>query len=287
MFCLACMAGTAAGGAQSDPAAALRGRFLALQETLETSPIQPGLHVESVDNSRAPRGDAYAVIDLPFAMVASAFHDPATICESLILHLNVQYCRAEPGGGALALALGRKTNQQLEDTHRIRLDFRRDATGDDYLRVELTARDGPLDTGNYLIAMELVALDDRRAFMHIRYAYTQGMLARVATSLYFATGGHDKVGFSTAGGSAGGAPLLVRGIQGVLERNTMRYFLAFNAWLHTQHLPASQRFEASLERWFADTERFPRQLHELPREEYLAIKRSQYRRQQLILQASR
>ena len=56
-----------------DPAAALRERYAALTLALEQSPIQPGLHVESVESSSAPRGDAYAVIHYPFATVAAAF----------------------------------------------------------------------------------------------------------------------------------------------------------------------------------------------------------------------
>jgi len=273
----------------TNPASALRARYRALHESLETSPIQKGLHVESTDASRAPRGDAYAVVEYPFATVAGAFQSPAILCESLILHLNVQYCRgAEPGDApGLQLALGKKTSQPLEDTHLILLHFKLQAESDEFMRVELTAKNGPLSTGNYLIAMELVALDEQHAFMHIQYAYTQGILARIATSLYFATGGREKVGFTAMSDSGSDAPQLVHGIRGVLERNTMRYYLAFNAYLQTLYLPAPQRFEASLERWFADTERFSRQLHELPHDEYIAMKRGQYRRQQVTLQASR
>src|SRR5687768_3030377 len=78
----------------NDLAAPLRGRYARLTRALEQSPSQPGLHVESVDRSRAPRGDAYAVIQYPFSTVAAAFTEPQNWCESLILHLNVQYCRA-------------------------------------------------------------------------------------------------------------------------------------------------------------------------------------------------
>lgn len=261
-------------------AAALRARHAELSATLDGSPIQRGLHVESVDSSSAPRGDAYAVVDFPFGTVAQAFSTPASLCESLILHINVQYCRA--GGNResprLSLALGKKTLQELDDTHRIELDFAQESSIDDYLRVELTATDGPLDTGNYVIAMELVALDERRSFMHFKYAYTQGLLARVATSVYFKTNGREKVGFSLVS-DADGKPRPVRGIRGVLERNTMRYFLAFDSYLHALGVPAPQRFDVSLERWFSQTERFARQLHELDHDDYVAMKRAQHQRQ--------
>ena len=265
----------------SDPAETLRARYVALTEALETSTIQQGLYVESTESSRAPRGDAYAIVNYPFATVAAAFNTPSILCESLILHINVQYCRATRGDEppALSVALGKKTNQPLEDTHRIKLKFNAETTNADFLRVELSAKEGPLGTGNYLIAMELVALDEQRAFMHIRYAYTQGFLARVATSAYFATRGRDKVGFSWVTDDDD-PPELVRGIRGALERNTMRYYLAFEAYLHVLGSPAPQRFEASLERWFAHTELFARQLREVTHDEYITMKRGQYLRQQ-------
>jgi hypothetical protein len=262
-------------------AAALRARHAALADTLESSPIQRGLHVESVDSSTAPRGDAYAVVDYPFALMATAFATPAALCESLILHINVQYCReaGDEQSRALSLGLGKKTLQDLDDVHRIEFRFGVRA-GTQFLRVELTAAQGPLRTRDYLIAVELVALDERRTFMHIRYQYEQGLLARAATSAYFATNGRDKIGFTRIRDERGGTPEPVRGIRGVLERNTMRYYLAFEAYLHTRDLPAAQRFEARLERWFSQTERFARQLRELGYDEYLALKRQQYRRQQ-------
>ena len=68
----ACVPGAFAQQPGPDPAVQLRARYGALTQALERSPIQPGLHVESVESSRAPRGDVYAVIHSPFAAVAAA-----------------------------------------------------------------------------------------------------------------------------------------------------------------------------------------------------------------------
>jgi hypothetical protein len=279
-----CVTVVHAGQAPADGAASLRARFVALTDALERSTIQPGLYVESVESSRAPRGDAYAVIHYPFATVSAAFTKPANWCESLILHLNVQYCRASVDGSQamLSAAVGKKTNQPLDDTHRIDFIYKVAASNVDFMRVELAAKQGPLGTGNYLIALELIPLDDGRAFMHIQYSYTQGFLARCATSVYFATSGRDKVGFTWIQDDED-PPELVRGIRGALERNTMRYYLAFDAYLHALAEPAPQRFEQSLERWFSDTERFSRQLREVKHDDYVAMKRVQYLRQQSAL----
>ena len=279
----ACVPGVLANAA-ADPAGDLRARYTALSQQLETSSIQRGLYLDSNDNSRAPRGDAYAVVDYPFATVAAAFDEPANLCESLILHLNVQYCQAiaSDAGPRLSAALGKKTNQPLEDTHRINFVYEVAASGADYTRVELSSRDGPFDTANYLIVLELVALDEQRAFMHLQYSYTQGFVTRWATAAYFATRGRDKVGFTWIY-AEDEAPQLVRGIRGALERNTMRYYLAIDAYLQVLGSPAPLRFEQSLELWFADTERFARQLREVSHDDYITMKRGQHLRQQTLL----
>ena len=280
---VSCVSGALA-NTPADPSATLRARYAALSQQLEHSAIQRGLYLESTDSSRAPRGDAYAVIDYPFATVAAAFSSPANWCESLILHLNVQYCRASTRDGRpqLSAAVGKKTNQLLDDTYRINFAYTVAVSSANYTRVELSSRKGPLGTGNYLIALELTALDEQRAFMHLQYSYTQGFMARCASSVYFSTSGRDKVGFTLIH-DEDDPPRLVRGIRGALERNTMRYFLAFDAYLHALDSPAPQRFEQRIERWFADTERFARQLHEVKHDEYIAMKRGQYLRQQAVL----
>jgi hypothetical protein len=65
----------------------------------------------------------------------------------------------------------------------------------------------------------------------------------------------------------------------VVERNTMRYFLAIDAYLAALAVPPAERLETRLAGWYAGVERFPVQLHELERDEYLAMKRKEVRRQ--------
>ncbi len=276
-----CAPGSLADNIPIDPAAALRARYAGLSQQLEESPIQRGLHVESNESTSTPRGDAYAVIQYPFAKVAAAFAKPENWCESMILHLNVQYCRANTSDEQprLSAAVGKNTNQPLDDTHHIDFAYRVTASTADFLGVELVAKDGPLGTSDYRISLELIALPDQRAFMHIQYSYAQGVLARSASSVYFSTTGRDKVGFTWIH-EGDDAPQLVRGTRGALERNTMRYYLAFDAYLRSLSSPAPQRFEQSLEIWFADTERFARQLREVEHDDYIAMKRDQYLRQQ-------
>jgi hypothetical protein len=69
-------------------------------------------------------------------------------------------------------------------------------------------------------------------------------------------------------------------MRGAVERNTMRYYLAIDAYLASLAVPASQQSEKRLQHWFDATERYPRQLHEIDRTAYLSMKRSEYKRQQ-------
>ena len=97
---------------------------------------------------------------------------------------------------------------------------------------------------------------------------------------YLATGGRGKVGFSIVGKSANGEPQYLGGMRGVIERNTMRYYLAIDAYLGALSLPAAARLDKRLNDWHSGVERYPRQLHELERAAYLSMKRQEIRRQQ-------
>jgi len=67
-----------------------------------------------------------------------------------------------------------------------------------------------------------------------------------------------------------------------MERNTMRYYLAIEAFLGALAVPPPARFEKRIGDWFTATERYPQQLRELDRAEYLDMKRSENLRQQAV-----
>ena len=55
----------------------------------------------------------------------------------------------------------------------------------------------------------------------------------------------------------------------------MRYYLAIDGYVAA---PAPAQLEQRLETWFDATERYPRQLHELERADYLAMKKVEAKR---------
>ena len=129
------------------------------------------------------------------------------------------------------------------------------------------------------IVVEAVPLDGRRTFVHMSYAYGYGFTAKIAMQTYLATVGRDKVGFSQVE-TSGGSPSHIGGVLGLLERNTMRYYLAIDAYLSAHAAPKAEQAERRLKAWFGSTEKYAKQLREMGEAEYMDMKRKELRRAQ-------
>ena len=259
-------------------AATLRTRHEALRQRLASNPFQRPLVLESTQTSNDLRGEVYAVVDQPFTRVGPALQSMEHWCDLLMLHLNVKDCTTS--GKTLRLFVGRKFDQPLDDAYKVDFAYSVPAAVTDYLRVQMTADEGPLSTRDYRIALEAVPLDDGHSFLHMSYSYAYGTAARFAMQAYLATAGRDKVGFSVTGKGDDGKPTYIGGVRGVVERNTMRYYLAIETYLNDLSAPPAEAPEKRLRDWFAATERHPVQLHEMERDEYLTMKRKELQRQQ-------
>jgi hypothetical protein len=274
-LCLCC--GLAALPVRAQDATALRARHGALQSALAANAFQRPLVLESSEPPGRLQGDIYARIEQPFALVGPALQASAPWCEILMLHLDVKQCRADSDatGSTLSVMVGSRYDQPQSDAYRFDFRYRVLASQPDYLRLSLDADQGPLGTSDYRIGLEIAALDAARSFAHLSYGYGEGLAARVTMQAYLATIGRKKVGFSIVGRMADGTPAYIRGTRGVVERNTMRYFVAIEAYLGAMSLPPAQQFEYRLAAWYAGIERYPAQLHELELAEYQSLKRDQ------------
>jgi len=67
-----------------------------------------------------------------------------------------------------------------------------------------------------------------------------------------------------------------------MERNTMRYYLAIDSFLGATRTAPAARFEKSLQNWYTAADRYPRQLRDMERQEYVEMKRAEYVRQQAV-----
>ena len=103
--------------------------------------------------------------------------------------------------------------------------------------MQLSADEGPLSTKNYRIQVEVVPVDAKRSVIHMSYAYGYGFAARMAMQTYLSTLGSQKVGFTIIERKPDGKPVFQGGVLGLLERNTMRYYLAIDAYLSAYALP--------------------------------------------------
>ena len=267
----------APGGASAQNAQALQAQHGNLQYALAQSPFQRPMVLQANSSAEQPQGDVYAVVDHAFGMVGNAFQQPTHWCDVLMLQLNVKRCEvaADNGRQKLQVAIGKKVEQPLKDAFRVDFDYTVRAAQPDYLSVQIHAPEGPLGTSNYQLTLEAVPVDARRSFIHMSYSYANGLSARLATRAYLATSGRNKVGFSVVRQDTDGQPVYVAGIQGVAERNAMRYFLAIESFLAAEPAPPEQRADKRLRSWFAATERYPRQWHEMDAADYLKMKRQQ------------
>lgn len=269
-------------GATVNSATALRAKYAELGSKLQDNQFQKPLYLESTEASGELTGNMYALLRHPFATVQTALKAPGHWCDILILHVNTKYCRsfAKGAGTVLKVNIGRKSDQPMEQSHRVEFAFHVIETGPDHLAVILNADKGPFGTRNYRILMEAVPLKDGQTFLHLAYSYAYGTMAKLATLAYLGTAGRNKVGFTVTGRRSDSEVVYVDGLRGMVERNTMRYYLAIEAYLGAMSVTPSAQIEKRLMDWFASIERYPRQLHEMELQEYLEMKRKEYLRQQ-------
>lgn len=280
-----CVAGFAcAAMAKSDAVATLLAKHTSLDEQLRQNQFKRPLVLDSSDLPNRLKGDIYAVIDHPFGAVSAGLNDPDHWCDVMLLHINTKYCHAMVGqsGTTLRVHIGKKTPEILANVVRVEFNYSVVAVTPEYLEIMLNAKDGPMGTSDYLIRLEAVALPNAKTFLHLTYSYTVNFAARLAMQTYLGTVGSGKVGFTVIGTGADGRPQYMGGVRGLMERNTMRYYLAIDTFLGAASAAPGTQLEKRLQGWFTAIEQYPRQLHEMDRAQYLEMKRAEYLRQQTV-----
>ena len=270
-------AAAAAAGAASPSAGAARllAMHTALESKLAHNAFGRPLVLESHEAARELGGDVYAVVDYPFATVQDAFTSARTWCDVLILHLNTKLCRAN--GDTLSVRVGRKSAQDPEDAFGLIFAYRLQSASPDYLSAQVSAANGPLGSRDYRIELQAIPLGAHRSFLRLHYSYGFGEAAKLATKGYLATSGSGKIGFTRVGNG------YVGGLRGAVERNTMRYYLAVDAYLGSLAQSPGRQFATRIASWFDATEQYRAQLHEMDRADYLAMKQSEYAHQQAMV----
>lgn len=261
-------------------AAQLKAYYASLNHELSNSPFNRPLLIDSKEESDSATGEVYAVVNYSYAKVNKALKDPANWCDIMILHQNTKYCKASGNinDAELKMLIGKKVSQELDEAHKMDLNYRLIKSDANSLAVQLDADQGPMGTKNYKVLLEAVPINSKQTFLHFTYSYAYGLAGSVAIKAYLASAGRNKVGFSPREDGSG----YIGGVRGMIERNTMRYYLAIDSYLGALSTPPEKQLIKRLQDWYAATERYPRQLREITRNAYIAMKREEVRRMETM-----
>jgi hypothetical protein len=255
-----------------------------LRDLAQRGPFGIPLSVHSEERSDQVTAEVYGIIEHPFEDVRAALSTPAAWCEFAPLHMNVKACtfQTQSRETGLTLYVGRKYYQSPQEASPQSYLFVLQADKPGFLSVTLSAPQGLFGTRSHHLQVEAAGIEGRTV-VALRSSYLQSLVTRVLTAVYLTTVGRNKVGFSQEAAGPAESPRYVKGFRGLVERNAMRYYLAFEAFLDVQFVPVTQRFEACINAVYDLMEKYPRQLHEMEKEEYLDAKRRE-RENQLRLQ---
>lgn len=255
-----------------------------LRDLAQRGPFGVPLSVHSEERSDQVTAEVYGIIEHPFEDVRAALSTPAAWCQFAPLHMNVKACtfQTQSQETRLTLYVGRKYYQSPQEASPQSYLFVVRADKPGLLSVALSSPQGLFGTKAHHLQLEAVGIEGMTV-VGLRSSYVQSLVTRVLTAVYLATVGRNKVGFSQEAAGPAESPGYVKGFRGLVERNAMRYYLAFEAFLDMQFVPVTQRFEACINAVYDLMEKYPRQLHEMEKEEYLDAKRRE-RENQLRLQ---
>jgi hypothetical protein len=223
--------------------------------------------VESSEANRRARSDLHALLPHGLPALAAALHAPRQWCDALLAHVHVRRCT--PGQRSITLHMVTRADAPASNAEPLTLAVRSLQAEAGYFRMALGADEGPMGLSDLEIVFEAIPAGASASFVHLGYQAGASTVGNWVMQAYLATRGRDKVGFSAAPGEPAGT---IRGARGVVERQAMRYHLALATYLDSLALPEADRAEFRLGAWFDAIERFPRQLHDLDRDTYLALK---------------
>ena len=262
----------------------MQGSYEAYRPLMSNNAFNEPLHIKSSFKDDLSTGEIYALIDNEFTSVSSNLINSSQWCDMLVLHVNVKGCYVgtlKKGDAQLndprtiSLFVGRNYYEPIEDAYAMTYTFSEPQREDDYVKTVLSAESGPFGTSSYLLEFEAIPLNEQKTFIHFRYSYEYGMLARIALEGYLATLGRSKVGFTVENYDENNEPVYVKGTQGIVERNSMRYFLAIRAYLDTS-ADTQDTWNHRIEHWYELAKPYKRQLLEIEDQKYLKTKREEY-----------
>ncbi|MCI0507428.1 MAG: hypothetical protein L0Z73_15145 [Gammaproteobacteria bacterium] len=256
----------------------LMSQYNSIKASLESNQYGVPVYIRSEFRKDVASGEVYALLNHDFATVAASLGSSDQWCDVVSLHINVKGCDVDAGNQSqdqLTIYVGRRHYQTPDEAHEMQYRFHKADSLPDYLHVNLTSGSGPYGTTEYLLTFEVIPFDDSSSFIHFKYSYHYGLMAKLAIEGYLATIGKNKVGFTVKDYDAENQPVYVQGLQGIVERNSMRYFIAIRAFLDASGMRGEQ-WENRVEQWYQLASGFERQFMEVRDREYIETKRKEY-----------
>ena len=257
-------------------AQALQQSRAAMDANLQHSPFKRPLLLSSQEAGDMLHGDLYASLDASLGALAPLAGSAERWCEILLLLSNAKACQVVPGSQPARLQLRISSSKTADSSGASETEFNlsTNTAEPDWVTATLRAADGPTGTRDIQLQLQAIPQPGGHSFIHLHYGYTTQWLGRVAMQGYLQTLGRGKTGFTQV--PDGDHSVAIGGVRGVIERNTMRYFLGLECALQHANQAEPQRFGQMAACWWGAVEQYPQTLHEMGREEYLAMKRLQY-----------
>lgn len=255
-------------------------KYHKIERELEKNSGPVPFYIESSVSKNASRVDIYGTINYPFGFIKNEFLVPTNWCEIVLPHPDIRACTYKKMDDRWLINIYHvdESSKPLEDAFQMNFVYRISELQPVYFDVALTAHEGPSHTKDHQFGIEAIPLEENMTFIHLRYSFGYSALGYYFMKIF----GGGKVGFSEIGTDSEGNPVYVGGLRGAVERDVACYYLAILANLDTLKIPAEQRFEKRVGKWYDLAALYKKQLLEMGEREYLTYKRQDRRSQQQL-----
>jgi len=262
--------------------------YAQIKPVLEKNAYGIPVYINSRDENDTMTGVIYGVIHHPFDVLSQTLRTPANWCDIAPQHLNIKACTYQPIKDYCQLTFysGRKFYEKADDVYQLAYQFDINEQDKDFIHISLSSEEGPVGTSHYRLNVKAIPLGKSSSFIYFSYSYQYNFITSMGMGIYLATLGSGKVGFSITGKDKKGNSIYVDGVRGIIERNSVRYYLAIQSYLDTLHIKPKDRFTARIDKWFDLTEQHHLQLHEMDKKEYLEHKQLERKDQQRLQQSA-
>ena len=258
--------------------------YTQLKPALKNNSYGIPIYIHSKDENNIMTGVIYGVLHHPFEAVSRSIRSAVNWCDIAPQHFNIKACTYQSVKDYCQLHFysGRKFYEKADDVYQLTYRFDIKEHRDDFIHIGLSADEGPTGTSHYKLDIKAIPLDKTRSFIYFSYSYHYNFITSMGMGTYLATLGRGKTGFTITDKDDNNNPVYIDGVRGIIERNSVRYYLAIQSYLDTQHIKPEDRFTARITKWFDLTEQHHQQLYEMDKQDYLKYKQQEYKDQQRL-----